>query len=109
MPLLLPAIDRCHISHPSELRHPGVVDQHLRLLKVLPIGIDLIRQNKSKLVRLRAILGELTGVPRAGGSLLQKSSDFVPRPVSHKMIGAPLGVGTAGWHEAPGVKPDLRT
>ena len=86
-----------------------MVDEHLSLLKVLPIGVDLVRQNKTEPVRVRAVLGELTGVPCASGSLLQKSSDFVPRPVAHKVIGAPLRVGTAGWHEAPGVKPDLST
>ena len=57
---ILPSIDCCHICHASIFCHPGVVDQHLSLLKVLPIGINLICQNKSKLVRLWAILGKLS-------------------------------------------------
>ena len=104
-----PSVYCCDVCHTSVLGHPRVVDKHLGLLQVVPLLLHLVGQDEAKLVRVRAVLGEVGRVPCAGGGLLQQAGDLVPRAVPHKAVGSPLCVRTSSWDETPAVQPDLGT
>ena len=83
------------IGHPGILCYPRVVDDHLHLVEVLPVLLQLPRQHKAVPVAVGAALGEARGRPGAGGSLLQQPCGGGQETCAGAGVGTVAGTATS--------------